>query len=176
MFVAVDATDAPTATAALRQALRQVSPQTPFGDARTWAERSRARTAEPRLLMTTLTAFGALAAILAALGIYGLFSWLVALRHRELAIRLTLGARPSRVGFTVIRQGAWLVAAGLVLGWLIVRLGERALARVLFDVSPGDATAAGTAALIVLAATLLACLPPALRAMRVDPIDGLRTE
>jgi putative ABC transport system permease protein len=176
MFVAVDATDVPTATSALRQALRQVSPQTPFADARTWTERSRARTAEPRLLMTTLTAFGGLAAILAALGIYGLFSWLVALRHRELAIRLTLGARPSRVGFTVVRQGAWLVGAGLVLGWLIVRLGERALARVLFDVSPGDATATGTAAVIVLAATLLACLPPALRAMRVDPIDGLRAE
>ena len=176
MFVAVDAADVPTATAALRAALRQVSPQTPFADARTWTERSRARTGEARLLMTTLTAFGGLAAILAALGIYGLFSWLVAMRHRELAIRLTLGARPSSVALAVLRQGAWLVAAGLVLGWLIVRLGERALARVLFDVSPGDATATGVAVLIVLAATFLACLPPAVRAMRVDPIDGLRAE
>ena len=176
MHVAVQATDAPTATSALRQALRQVSPQTPLADARTWTDRSRARTAEPRLLMTTLTAFGALAAILAALGVYGLFSWLVALRHRELAIRLTLGARPSSVGFTVLRQGAWLVMAGLAMGWVIVRLGEQALARVLFEVSPGDATASGIAAMIVLGATLLACLPPAFRAMRVDPIDGLRTE
>jgi predicted permease len=176
MFIAVDAATSATAASALRQALREVSPQTPFADARTWSERSRARTAEARLLMTTLTAFGALAAILAALGIYGLFSWLVAMRHRELAIRLTLGARPSSVGLTVLRQGAWLVTAGLVMGWLIVRLGERALARVLFDVSPGDATATGLAALIVLAATLLACLPPALRAMRVDPIEGLRAE
>jgi ABC-type lipoprotein release transport system permease subunit len=176
MFVSVDATDAPTAVSALRQALRQVSPQTPFADARTWSERSHARTAEARLLMTTLTAFGGLAAILAALGIYGLFSWLVALRHRELAIRLTLGAKPSSVGLTVLRQGAWLVTAGLVMGWLIVRLGERALARVLFDVSPGDVTAAAIAGVIVLGATLLACLPPALRAMHVDPIEGLRTD
>jgi len=68
------------------------------------------------------------------------------------------------------------VVAGLVMGWLIVRLGERALARVLFDVSPGDASAAATAAVIVLVATLLACVPPALRAMRVDPIEGLRSE
>lgn len=176
MFVAVAASDVPAATSALRTALRQVSPQTPFADARTWAERSRARTSEARLLMTTLTAFGGLAAILAALGIYGLFSWLVAMRHRELAIRLTLGARPSRVGLAVIRQGLGLVAAGLVVGWLIVRLGESALARVLFEVSPNDATATGAAALIVLAATLVACVPPALRAMRVDPIEGLRTE
>jgi ABC-type antimicrobial peptide transport system permease subunit len=98
------------------------------------------------------------------------------MRHRELAIRLTLGARPSRVGLAVIRQGLGLVAAGLVVGWLIVRLGESALARVLFEVSPNDATATGAAALIVLAATLVACVPPALRAMRVDPIEGLRTE
>jgi len=95
---------------------------------------------------------------------------------RELAIRLTLGARPASVGLMVLRQGLWLVAAGLVMGLLIVRLGERALSRVLFDVSPGDASAAATAAAIVLVATLLACLPPALRAMRVDPVEGLRSE
>jgi predicted permease len=176
MFVAVAATDVPTANAALRAALRQVSPHTPVADARTWAERSRARAGEARLLMTTLSGFGALAGVLAALGVYGLFSWLVALRHRELAIRLTLGARPGSVAASVVRDGLWLVGSGLVLGWLLVRLGEQALSRVLYEVSPGDPTASGTAALILLAATLVACLPPALRAMRVDPIEGLRSE
>ena len=127
--------------------------------------------------MTTLTFFGGLAALLAALGVYGLFSWLVALRQRELAIRLTLGARPSSVGLMVVQQGAWLVAAGLVIG-----LGHRPRSanarstRVLFDVTPGDAAATVTAALIVFAATLVACVPPALRAMRVDPVEGLRNE
>ncbi len=176
MFVAVAAVDVPTANAALRAALRQVSPQTPLGDARTWAERSHARTSEARLLMTTLSGFGALAGVLAALGVYGLFSWLVALRYRELAIRLTLGARPAAVAASVLRDGLWLVGSGLVIGWLLVRLGESALSRVLYEVSPGDMTSAAVAALILLGATVVACLPPALRAMRVDPIEGLRTE
>ena len=66
-------------------------------------ERMQARTAEPRLLMTILVFFGALAALLAALGVYGLFSWTVALRRRELAIRLTLGARPAGVGGLILR-------------------------------------------------------------------------
>ena len=61
----------------------------------TWGERFAAKTAEARLLMTILLFFGGLAALLAALGVYGLFSWSVALRTRELAIRLTLGAKPS---------------------------------------------------------------------------------
>jgi predicted permease len=176
LFLAVDAADAPTGIAALGAALKQIAPGTPLSDARTWGERSRARTAEPRLLMTALSAFGAIAAVLAALGVYGLFSWLVALRHRELAIRLTLGARPVGVGLAVIRQGAWLVVAGLAAGWLIVRLGERALSRVLYDVSPGDAAALGVAAAIVILATIAACVPPAVRAMHVDPIEGLRIE
>ena len=82
--------------------------------------------------MTTLTAFGALAAFLAALGVYGLFSWSVALRQRELAIRLTLGARPFSVGATVVRHSVVLVGLGLVGGWLLVqsargRAGHRAV-------------------------------------------------
>ena len=66
----------------MRTALRSVSPHTPLGTVETWRDRFNTRTAEPRLLMTTLTAFGALAAFLAALGVYGLFSWSVALRQR----------------------------------------------------------------------------------------------
>jgi putative ABC transport system permease protein len=66
----------------------------------------------------------ALAALLAALGVYGLFSWSVALRTRELAIRLTLGARPSAVGALVIGQSAVLVVAGLAVGLVIVKLAE----------------------------------------------------
>ena len=94
--IAIAARDTDTALAAMRTALRSVSPNTPLGTVETWRDHFNTRTAEPRLLMTTLTAFGALAAFLAALGVYGLFSWSVALRRRELAIRLTLGARPCQ--------------------------------------------------------------------------------
>src|SRR6185503_12830065 len=94
MTIAIAARDTATAQSALKNALKAVAPGTPMGKVETWNQRFRARTAEPRLLMTTLTMFGVLAALLAAIGVYGLFSWSVALRTRELAIRLTLGAKP----------------------------------------------------------------------------------
>jgi ABC-type lipoprotein release transport system permease subunit len=176
MFLTVEATDAPAAVAALRSTLRAVAPGIPLTDAQTWEARFRARTAEPRMLMTVLLFFGGLAAVLAALGVYGLFSWMVALRRRELAIRLTLGARPSSIGMLVLRHGALLAVGGLVVGGLLVRASERALSRVLFAVSAGDLASMGAAGALLLAASLAACLPAARRAMRVDPVEGLRAE
>jgi putative ABC transport system permease protein len=176
LFLAVRATDGAAARAAVRNALRAAGPNVPMAAVETWGHRFATRTAEPRLLMTVLLFFGALAALLAALGVYGLFSWSVALRTRELAIRLTLGARPAEVGGLVIRQSVLLVGAGLVAGFAVVRLAEGALSRVLFEVSPSDAGAATAAGALLLVAALLACVPPALRAMRVDPVVGLRVE
>ncbi|HUE85283.1 MAG TPA: ADOP family duplicated permease [Vicinamibacterales bacterium] len=174
--LAVRATDAATARDAVRAALKATAPTVPMGVAQTWGDRFRSRTAEPRMLMTILTLFGALAALLAALGVYGLFSWSVALRTRELAIRLTLGARPAAVGGLVVRQSALLVLAGLVVGLVVVRTAEGALSRVLFEVSPSDMTSTLAASAVLVAAALVACIPPALRAMRVDPVVGLRAE
>ncbi|MEO8678630.1 MAG: ADOP family duplicated permease [Vicinamibacterales bacterium] len=175
-FVTVRAADRAAAIAAIRTALQQEAPSVPMGAPRTWGERFAARTAEPRLLMTILLFFGGLAALLAALGVYGLFSWSVALRTRELAIRLTLGARPSAVGALVVRQSAVLIGAGLVAGFVIIRLAESVLARVLFGVTASDTTAIAAAGAALLVAALVACIPPALRAMRVDPVEGLRVE
>jgi putative ABC transport system permease protein len=176
MLLSVRAVDRASARDAVAAALRTVAPKVPFSTPRTWGEIRARRTAEPRLLMSVLVFFGALAAVLAALGVYGLFSWSVALRTRELAIRLTLGARPRSVGSLVIRHGAALVAAGLLAGLLIVRLAETALTRVLVNVSPGDWRATAVASAVLLIAALAACVPPALRAMRVDPQQGLRVE
>jgi predicted permease len=176
MLITIDAVDQPAAVAALQSAMREIAPTLPMTGATTWAQRVRARSAEPRLLMTLLMFFGGLAGLLAALGVYGLFAWMVALRRRELAIRLTLGARPSSIGLSVVRQGAWLAVAGLVAGVALVQGARGALSRVLFEVSPADAGSTAAAALLLLAATLLACVPAAMRAMRVNPIEGLRTE
>ena len=175
-FIAVKATDRAAAVAAIRGALQQEAPNVPMGIARTWGERFSTRTAEPRLLMTILLFFGGLAALLAALGVYGLLSWSVALRTRELAIRLTLGAKPSSVGALVIGQSAVLVVAGLAVGLLIVRLAESALTRVVYGVTTTDAMALATASALLLVAAIIACVPPAIRAMRVDPVEGLRAE
>jgi ABC-type antimicrobial peptide transport system permease subunit len=126
--------------------------------------------------MATLTAFGALAALLAAIGVYGLVSWSVALRTRELAIRLALGARPASVGRLVVRQSLSLVALGVAGGFALVRVAEGALVRVLYEVSPSDLGSTAAAGGVLAAAALVACLPPARRAMRVDPVDRLRPD
>jgi len=114
--------------------------------------------------------------VLAALGVYGLFSWSVALRRRELAIRLTLGAQPRRIGVAVLRQAAILTVVGLAAGLAIVQLANSTLARVLFDTSPRDAASAATAIAVLFVASIGACALPAWRATRVNPVDGLRNE
>jgi ABC-type antimicrobial peptide transport system permease subunit len=100
----------------------------------------------------------------------------VAQRTRELAIRLTLGARPARVGGSVLAQSAVLIGAGLAVGLVVVRLSEAALTRVLYEVSPSDRGSILIAAAILVTAAIVACVPPALRAMHVNPVDGLRVE
>jgi hypothetical protein len=176
VFLAVAATDRNAATTAVREGLRRAAPNVPMAAVQTWGERFAKRTAEPRLLMTILVCFGALAGLLAAIGVYGLFSWSVALRTRELAIRLTLGAKPVTVGSLVVRQSVLLVVAGLVIGVVMIRAAQGALARVVYEVSPSDMGSTLAAMLVLLAAALIACIPPALRAMRVDPVVGLRAE
>jgi putative ABC transport system permease protein len=174
--IAIAARDRATAVQAVRSALKAVSPQTPVGLVESWDDHLGGRTAEPRLLMTTLSAFGALAGFLAALGVYGLFSWSVALRRRELAIRLTLGARPAGVGASVLRHSLVLVALGIAVGVALVQVSRGLLSAVLFGVTAYDATSLVTGAALLLVAALVASLPPAWRAMQVDPVEGLRAE
>jgi ABC-type antimicrobial peptide transport system permease subunit len=108
--------------------------------------------------------------------VYGLFSWSVALRQRELAIRLTLGARPMSVFATVVRQSVVLAVIGLLGGWALVQTAQGALTTVLFGVTPNDLTSTVTAAILLFIAAVIATLPAAVRAMRVDPVEGLRAE
>ena len=174
--IAISAAEREAAARAVRAALREVSPNTPVGIVETWQDRLDRRTAEPRLLMTTLTAFGSLAALLAALGVYALFSWSVSLQQRSLAIRLTLGASPVSVAAMVVRRSATLVALGVIAGLALVYVGRGALTMVLFGVAPDDPHSILSAAALLAGTALLATLPPAWRAMRVDPVAGLRAE
>ena len=174
--IAVRAADPRLGLEALRAAVAEVAPDVPIGEAKTWGERFAGETGEPRLLMSTLVFFGFLASLLAAIGVYGIFSWSVALRTRELAIRLTLGAQPVSVGRLVVGQTAALVAVGLFVGLVLVRFADATLSRVLYQVSPNDLESTALASLVLLAAALFACLAPARRAMRLDPVIGLRAE
>src|SRR4029450_8888209 len=155
VFLAVRAQEKSMAQNAIRNALRKITPNVPMGLTETWGERFAAKTAEARLLMSILVFFGALAGLLAALGVYGLFSWSVALRTRELAIRLTLGAKPAEVGALVIRQSAVLVGAGVIIGLGLIQVAQRALTRVLFEVTPSDVSSTAIASGLLLAAALV---------------------
>jgi ABC-type antimicrobial peptide transport system permease subunit len=98
------------------------------------------------------------------------------MRRRELAIRQVLGASPVRVGRLVLTQSALLVTLGLFAGLVIVRVADKALQTVLYQVHATDPAALIAAMSVLLAAAALACAPALLRAMRVDPAEGLRVE
>ena len=111
------ATDAATALTAFRDGLRAVAPQVPMAAARTWGDRFASRTAEPRLLMVLLLFFGGVAAALAALGVHGLFSWAVAQRTRELAIRRPWAPAPSASAGRCWRKAPCSSARAWRSGW-----------------------------------------------------------
>jgi putative ABC transport system permease protein len=126
--------------------------------------------------MTLLASFATAALILAAVGIYGLVSYTVASRTREFGIRLALGAQPSQVLGSVMREGLGLAVAGIGIGLGAAFLAVRLIASFLFGVGAGDpATFAAVAALLLVVA-LAACYVPSRRALRVDPIAALRAD
>jgi len=95
---------------------------------------------------------------------------------REVVLTVRAADASTAVGGLVIRQSAVLIVSRLLVGIVVVRAAESALARVLFEVSPSDTTSTLLASGVLLVAALMACIPPALRAMRVDPVVGLRAE
>jgi len=132
--------------------------------------------AQRRFLMILLSAFGALALTLASIGIYGVISYIVGQRTREIGIRIALGAPKSHVVRIVLGHGTKLILIGIVAGVASALALTRLMATLLFGVSPTDPlTFAGVAALLVLVA-LLACSMPIRRAMGVNPIVAFRSE
>jgi putative ABC transport system permease protein len=123
-----------------------------------------------------LGAFGALALLLSAVGIYGVVSYGVAQRRREIGIRTALGANPGNVLRLVFRQALRLAAVGLAIG-VVAAVGlTRLLSSLLFGVGPTDPLTFGGVSLVVIGVVALACARPARRAMAVDPATVLRAE
>ncbi|HZT72381.1 MAG TPA: ABC transporter permease [Terriglobales bacterium] len=132
--------------------------------------------APSRFRAALLGLFAALALILAAVGLYGVLSFLVGERRKEVGIRLALGARPGQVLAAAIGEGVRWVVLGLAAGAVAAWFAGRLLARFLFGVSPADPLTFAAVALLLLAVAVLACWLPARRAARVDPVQALRCE
>jgi len=163
-------------TAALRAAMKEIDPALPLANVATLETLLDQSVAQPRFLAALLTGFALLAALLALVGVYGLLSFAVSRRVRELGVRMALGAGRARVLRLVLRQSAVLVIFGLAGGVPLAVAVSRLLRTLLFGVRPDDPlTIAGMAAAIALAA-FVASLPPALRAARIDPVVALREE
>jgi predicted permease len=163
------------AATAIGAQLRQVDGNTPVIELRPVSALVEQSVAEPRFRTVLLSSFALTSVCLAAVGIFGVLSYLVSERTREIGIRMALGARPRTIFRDVLVQGGWLVAAGTVLGLA----GGAALARwirgLLFQVSPADPLTLAAAALGLAVVALLATLIPARRATRVNPVIALRT-
>ncbi len=162
--------------APIRQQLHSLDPNLPFAEVATMDELILAQTADRRYTTGMLALFAALGLLLAGIGVYGVVSYVVAQRTGEMGLRMALGAQRGNVLWLVVRQGIAMAAAGAAAGLLGAWAFRKALAQLVFGISPADPTTffAAAALLVILAAA--ACLAPARRAMNVDPIVALRYE
>jgi predicted permease len=160
----------------LSRAVWSVEPNVPVPTVRSMSSWVELATAGTRFESALFTAFGAVALLLAAGGLYGTMSYTVGLERRELGIRLALGARRRAIEARVVRRGLALAAAGAALGLAGAWGSGRLLEARLFGVEPRDPTTLASAAAVLLATAAVACWLPARRAAATDPLETLREE
>jgi putative ABC transport system permease protein len=166
--------DPASLASAVREQLRGVDPDLPLSNVRTMEEVARRSVAARHAGMLLLGIFGGLALILAAAGIYGVMAHLVALRTSEIGVRMTLGAQPDDVMRLVMKEGLVQAALGLAIGLSGAVLLVRSFRSMLYEISPADPITLGAVVVLLLSTALIACIVPARRAMRVDPVTALR--
>ncbi len=176
-FIAVRTTGDPLAVLPfLREAVTAAHPRATVDDVQTMDARLSAAVVQPRFYAVFVGCFAALALFLAAFGIYGLLSYTVSQRRREIGVRMALGAKSGDIVTLVVRQGALLVAAGAVAGLLAAAASSRVLDSFLYGITTNDRLTFMAAPVVLVAAALVACWLPAHRATRINPTDALRVE
>jgi ABC-type antimicrobial peptide transport system permease subunit len=170
------ANDPAQLTASVRQAIRSVDPDLPLAKIATLGSLVDRSLTQPRFAMLLLAAFGALALVLASVGLYAVISHSVTQRTQEFGIRIALGAQRGQVFAMVLNQGARLAAAGVGAGLLAAAAATRAMESFLFGVRSLDVLTFGSVSLLLTAVALIACYFPARRATQVDPCVALRQE
>ena len=177
MNLVIKSSSSPSAlTSPVRDAIRALDPNLPIADVRTMEEVVNATLSTPRFTGVLLGMFALLAVVLSAIGIYGVLSYLVSRRTREIGIRMAIGAGRAQVLRMVLRSGLSLSLTGSCIGLVLAVGAGRLMRSVLHDVAPNDPATFLFVAVTLPAIALLASAVPAWRATRVDPIVALKTE
>jgi putative ABC transport system permease protein len=177
MTLAIRTDGEPSAIApAVQREIRSLEPNQPVSDVRTMNQVMSEWVARSRFNTLLLGLFAGLATLLSAVGIFGVMNYSVALRTREIGLRLAVGAQPRQVLLLILKQGFWLTMVGVLLGLAAAFALTRLLSGLLFGVAAVDVTTFATISLLLVIVSLLACYLPARRAMRIDPLRALRYE
>ncbi|MGH9347254.1 MAG: ABC transporter permease [Vicinamibacterales bacterium] len=162
--------------AGIRAAVREVNPDQPLYNVRTYEELLTEVAWMWRVFGTLFAIFAAIALVLSAIGLYAVTSYSVAQRTQEIGVRMALGARTSQVSWLILRRGLAQLGIGTGLGLAGAYFASSLLATLLVQMSPHDAVTFATITGLLLIVTVLACLLPAWKAMHVDPVIALRAE
>ena len=177
MHVAVRSKAAPAAMmGSIRAAIRSVDPELPVAGVATLETLVDDAMAQPRFSMLLVSGFGALALVLACVGLYGAVSYSVTSRTQEIGIRLALGAPRRRVFALVLSQCLRITGAGIAIGLALALVLLRAIAGFLYGIEATDPATFASLSIVLLSVALLACYLPARRAARVDPLVAMRAE
>jgi ABC-type antimicrobial peptide transport system permease subunit len=168
--------EAQTAMSAVRQEILKNNPDLDLTRMRTMRQVLVRSLHDQQFLVALLGGFAVIATLLAALGIYGVMSYAVTQRTREIGIRMAVGAQRWNVVSLVLRKGMLLTVIGSVLGVLAAFASTRILASVLYGVSPTDLLTFAVISLLLAGVAFIACLLPARRAAQIDPIEAFRHE
>jgi putative ABC transport system permease protein len=163
-------------TSAVREQLGEIDPALPVADVRLMQDVLSRAQARPRFLTLLLSLFSFVAVAIATVGIYGVVSYSVARRTKEFGLRMVLGAQGGDVLGLVMKQGAGMVAIGIVAGLVTAFALTRLMASLLFGVTTTDLPTFAGVTVLLFGVALAACYLPARRATRVDPIQTLRYE
>ena len=168
--------DPAAVTAEVRQAIRRIDPSAALAQVTPMTEVMAKALGRPRFYLSLLGTFAAVAIVLAIAGLYGVLSYVVAQRTREMGIRAALGSPTRGLMGLVTRDGLGLVAGGVVIGLAGGAAVTRLMAFMLYGVSPLDTAAWVGAVVVMVSAGVVATVVPASRATRADPLIAMRTE
>jgi putative ABC transport system permease protein len=174
-FIVHTAADPRSVARDLRRAVWSVVPDLPIGTSSDLATIAAESVSQTRFFSWAMGAFASVGVVLTGLAVYGLLAFAVTERRREIGIRMALGASPKRVGAVIVRRALVLGGIGIVLGTVLARMLSRYMSSLLLEVAATDGAVFVAAAGGVLVIAVIAACAPAYRAIRVDPVQSLRT-